>query len=166
MMDGRDSIERVLGSSRSRHFRNLKDDESKRVIESVLKCIDKMFPNLGWQGLRVGHSNSDFEELQRNLERLDLELLRITLDIEGFQGVPDEWLDFAGFLAKVQRGKQYECHNMLGDLARLVVFKISRFSSDKDFIRTFYKMPIAQVIRFFKKFKITLNDGKETSNVR
>ncbi len=167
MADSRDSTDRVLGSSRSRYFKSLKDDESKRTIEVVLKCIDKMFPNLTtWQGLKVGYSNADFDKLQRNLEHLDLELLKITLDIEGFSGVPDDWLDLADFLAKVQRGKQYECRNMLGDLARLIVLKISGFSSDKVFVKTFYKMPIAQVIRFFKKFKITLNDGKETSNVR
>ena len=166
MVDSRDFTDRVLGSSRSSYFKSLKDDESKRAIEVVLKCIDKMFPNLTWRGLSVGYSNAEFEELQRNLELLDLELLKITLDIEGFSGVPDDWLDLADFLAKVQRGKQYECRNMLGDLARLIVLKISGFSSDKVFVKTFYKMPIAQVIRFFKKFKITLNYSKETSNVR
>ena len=158
MMDSRDSIDRVLGSSRSRHFKNLKDDEGKRVIEAILKCIDKMFPDLGWHGLKVGHSNVEFDDLQKNLEKLDLELLKITLDIEGFNGIPDEWLDLADFLVKMQRGKQYECHNILGDLARLIVFKISGFSSNKIFIRMFYKAPIAQVIRFFKKFKVALNN--------
>ena len=53
---------------------------------------------------------------------------------------------------------------MLGDLAKLIVFKISGFSSDKVFIRTFYKTPIAQVIRFFKKFKVALNN-KEVDDV-
>ena len=166
MVDSRDSIDRVLGSSKSVQFKTLKDDERKRAIEVVLKCIDKMFPNITWQGISVGYSNAEFEKLQRNLELLDLELLKITLDIEGFSGVPDDWLDLADFLAKVQRGKQYARSNMLGDLARLIVLKISGFSSDKIFVRMFYKMPIAQVIRFFKKFKITLNDGMETSNVQ
>lgn len=166
MVDSRDSIDRVLGSSRSSYFKSLKDDERKRAIEVVLKCIDKMFPNITWQGISVGYSNAEFEKLQRNLELLDLELLKITLDIEGFSGVPDDWLDLADFLAKVKRGKQYARSNMLGDLARLIVLKISGFSSDKVFVRIFYKMPIAQVIRFFKKFKITLNNGMETSNVQ
>ena len=160
MVDSRDSIDRVLGSSRSSHFKSLKDDERKRAIEVVLKCIDKMFPNITWKGLGIGYSNADFDELQINLDQLDLELLKITLDIEGFHGVPDEWLEFAEFLAKMQRGKQYACRNMLGDLARLIVLKISGFSSDKVFVKTFYKMPIAQVIRFFKRFKITLNGEK------
>ena len=158
MVDSRDSIDRVLGSSRSGYFKSLKDDERKRAIEVVLKCIDKMFPNITWKGLGIGYSNADFDELQRNLEQLDLELLKITLDIEGFRGVPDEWLEFAEFLAKMQRGNQYACRNMLGDLARLIVLKTSGFSSDKVFVKTFYKMPIAQVIRFFKRFKITLSD--------
>lgn len=134
------------------------------AIEVVLKCIDKMFPNITWKGLRIGYSNADFDELQRNLGQLDLEFLKITLDIEGFHGVPDEWLEFAEFLAKMQRGKQYACSNMLGDLARLIVLKISGFGSDKVFVKTFYKMPIAQVIRFFKKFKVTLNGEEEVGN--
>lgn len=164
MADSRDSIDRVLGSSRSRYFKSLKYDERKRAIEVVLKCIDKMFPNITPKGLEIGYSNADFDELQRNLGQLDLELLKITLDIEGFHGVPDEWLEFAEFLAKIQRGNQYACSNILGDLARLIVLKISGFSSDKVFVKTFYKMPIAQVIRFFKRFKITLN-GEEVDNV-
>ena len=158
MVDSGDSIDRVLGSSRSGYFKSLKDDERKRAIEVVLKCIDKMFPNITWKGLGIRYSNADFDELQRNIEQLDLELLKITLDIEGFRGVPDEWLEFAEFLAKMQRGNQYACRNMLGDLARLIVLKTSGFSSDKVFVKTFYKMPIAQVIRFFKRFKITLSD--------
>ena len=155
MTDSRDPIDRLLGYSRSKSFKSLEDSKSKRIIEAVLKNISKMFPNLSWNGLKVEHSNAGIDELQKNIEQLDLESLKIALDLEGFNGVPDEWIEFAEFLAKAQRGNQYYCNNYLGDLARIIIFKISGFSNDKDFVRTFYKAPINQVIRFFKKFRVT-----------
>jgi hypothetical protein len=36
----------------------------------------------------------------------------------------------------------------------MILFKLSGFGSDKDFIRTFYKVPVNQLLKFFKKFKV------------
>lgn len=152
--EDRDPLNKVLGSNKARYFRYLEDDSKKEVIESILLKIKDMFPSLNWSGLRIESSNAGIEVLKKNLEDLDLERLRISLDLEGFEGIPDQWLEFANFLIKLQRGKIHECNNLLGDLARMILFKLSGFGSDKDFIRTFYKVPVNQLLKFFKKFKV------------
>lgn len=149
------ALESILGYGRAGSFRSLEDDENKQIIAHVLDFLSERFEHLSWSGLRIGHSNAEIEELQENIKKLDLEVLKLKLDIEGFEGVPDQWLDFASFLVKVQRGKAYECNNLLGDLAKMIVMKVAGYQGDKDFIRTFYKVPVAQLIKFFKKYQIS-----------
>ncbi len=151
----------MLGFGRSQRFQELDDTESKRVIEVVLKYINETFGDLDWQGLSVGYSSSDFTRLHEHLEKLDLNRLKIILDIEGFAGIPDDWIALAEFLMKAQRGKQYHCNDLLNDLARLIVLKASGLAEDKSSVWIFRKAPLADVIKFFKKFKVTPISSKE-----
>lgn len=153
--DRGDPLDQVLGFRRAASLKNLKDSESKRVIEAVLKQVRVMYPDLKWYGLRVERSDVGLEELKKNIDRLDLARLKMILDIEGFRGVPDEWLDFAEFLVKAQYGKAFECNEILSEMARLIVFKTAGYPEDKEFVRIFYKIPIRRLLRFFRKFKVS-----------
>lgn len=165
--DGNKTIESILGCGRAKTFASLEDSESKRIIETVLVFAKQTFQDLDqYQGLSVGHSNHEIERFQRCVERLDLEKLKITLDLAGFAGVPDDWLELASFLMKAERGKSYECSRYLSNLAKMIIFKITGHSSDKDFLRTFHKVPARQLLRFFRKYRVerTAVDRKESSH--
>lgn len=155
-------LDRVLGYNRANLFAALKASEKKNIAKKLLEFISKSFPDTHYRNpLRIGHSNNDLKVLQSHIDLLSLESLKLELDLEGFNGVPDEWLDLAEFLLKAAHGISYESGGCISDLARLIVFKISTLSGDKDFVRTFYKVPIRQLLRFFKKFKVTAIEKDE-----
>ena len=165
--DGNKTIESILGYSRAKTFASLKDSESKRIIETVLDFAKQSFQDLDrYQGLVLGHSNSEIERFQSYVERLDLEKLKITLDLAGFADVPDDWLELARFLLKAERGKSYECSRYLSNLAKMIIFKITGHFGDKDFLRTFHKVPAGQLLRFFKKYRVEehANGARESSH--
>lgn len=165
--DGNKTMESILGCDRAKTFANLEDSESKRIIETVLVFAKQSFHDLDQhQGLVLGHSNTEIERFQSYVERLDLEKLKITLDLAGFANVPDDWLELARFLMKAERGKSYECSRYLSNLAKMIIFKMTGHSGDKDFLRTFHKVSAGQLLRFFKKYRVekTTVDKKESSH--
>lgn len=158
------NIENLLGYKQAKILKEFKDSKEKRIINQVLLFIAKLKESLGTSYgpdfLATGYSNDSIDEFVKVVNAFEFEELKLMLDIHGLDS-PDDWLGFAKFLVKTQTGKTEICQKFLERLARAIAFKASGYHTDKDFVRTFFKVPIRRLLKFFEKYRVTAK--KETN---
>lgn len=158
------NIESILGYRRAKQLASLDDSEKKEFMkkETIKKILDFIYKiSRGvehsswstWSLLELGHSNDSIAEFIKLVDKFEFEELKLVLDLNGIDS-PEDWLEFARFLVKIQHGKQEMCGKLLGRLAKVIVYKASGFYKDKEFLRTFYKVPIRQLLRFFSRYQV------------
>lgn len=163
------NIESILGHRRAKQLDSLDDSEKKEIIKKVLDYIYKIDRETEhncwspWSLLDIGHSNASIAEFTKIVDRFEFEELKLVMDLNGIDS-PEDWLEFARFLVKIQHGKQEMCGKLLERLAKVIIYKASGFYKDKEFLRTFYKVPVRQLLRFFSRYQVVSvvdNDIKE-----
>lgn len=154
------SIESLLGHKRAKALDLwIKDSEKKDLIKKILdfiysKAKDQVDGSwASWSLLELGHSNDSIAKFMELVDRFEFEELKLVLDVHGVSS-PEDWLEFAKFLVKAQHGNQEMCGRLLERLAKIIIYKASGFYRDKEFLRTFYKVPVRQLLRFFGRYVV------------
>lgn len=140
------SIENMLGKRRAAALTSLEKSDTKNIIENVIEFIyrfaEKHDDNWSrYSFLELGHSNEEIARFIEIVDKFEFAELKLMLDINGLDS-PEDWLEFAKFLVKAQHGNKDICRSLLERLAKVIIYKSSGFYKDKDFLRTFYKVPI------------------------